>query len=121
MAGLKLDGAGQVKMVTLEEAVTIHSRINNLVETFALSVKRNQPASHIMMNLKRQMPMLAGKLKGQFGMISDLVMATNMAMSRGNSDVMRVRAMREGVAAIKVQLEIAVAQTIDKHKVEDHH
>lgn len=121
MAGLKLDGAGQAKMVTLEDAVTIYSRVNNLVETFALSVKRNQPASHIMMNLKRQMPMLAGKLKNQFGMIADLVIATNMAMTRGSSDQMRVRAMREGVAAIKVQLDIAIAQTIEKHKVDDHH
>jgi len=119
MAGLKLDGAGQAKMTTLDDAVTIHQRIHTLVEQYALSIKRNQPASHLMQNLKRQMPMLAGKLKGQFGMISDLVTATNMTMTRGASDVIRVRSMREGVAAIKVQLDIAVAQTIAKHSDKD--
>lgn len=121
MAGIKLDGAGQAKMATLDEAVTLHQRIHNLVEQFALQVKRNQPAGPIMINLKRQMPVLAGKLKGQFGMISDQVTAINMQMTRGSSDQMRVRAMREGVAAIKVQLEIAVAQTIAKHEAKDEH
>ena len=122
MAGLKLDGAGTVKMQTLEECVGMHTRIHNLVEQYALAVKRNQPAGHLMMNLKRQMPALAGKLKGQFGMISDLVTATNMSMTRGSSEQMRVRAMREGVAAIKVQLEIALTQTIAKHELkEDAH
>jgi len=120
MAGLKLDGAGQAKMVTLDEATMLHQRIHGLVEQYALSVKRNQPAGHLMMNIKRQMPSLAGKLKGQFGMISDLVTTTNMSMSRGSSEVIRVRTMREGLAAIKVQLEIAVAQTIAKHEVKDH-
>ena len=75
------------------------------------------PGGPIMANLKRTMPGLASKLKGQFGMISDLVTATNMSMSRGSSDIMRLRAMREGVAAIKQQLDIAIAQTIAKHEV----
>ena len=119
MAGIKLDGAGTAKMATLDEAVALHQRIHNLVEQFALQVKRNQPAGHLMMNLKRQVPVLASKLKGQFGMISDLVTAVNMNMTRGTSDQMRVRAMREGVAAIKVQLEIAVAQTLAKHELKD--
>ena len=119
MAGIRLDGAGQAKMVTLDDAVVIHQRVHTLVEQYAMAIKRNQPASHLLQNLKRQMPMLAGKLKGQFGMISDLVTATNMSMTRGASDVIRVRSMREGVAAIKTQLEIAVAQTIAKHEAKD--
>jgi hypothetical protein len=119
MAGSKLDGAGQAKMATLDEAVALHQRLHGLVEQFALSVKRNQPASHIMMNLKRQMPILAGKLKGQFGMISDLVTSVNMQMTRGSSDQIRVRTMREGMAAVKVQLEISIAQTIARHEAKE--
>ena len=119
MAGIRLDGAGQARMSTLEDATTLHQRLHGLVEQYALSVKRNQPATHIMMNLKRQMPSLAGLLKGQFGMISDLVTATNMQMTRGSSEQVRVRQMREGMAAIKVQLEIAVAQTIAKHEMKE--
>jgi hypothetical protein len=119
MAGIRLDGAGQAKMVTLDDAVAIHQRIHTLVEQYAMGVKRSQPTSHLLQNLKRQMPTLAGKLKGQFGMISDLVTATNMSMTRGASDVIRVRSMREGVAAIKTQLEIAIAQTIAKHEFKE--
>jgi hypothetical protein len=32
---------------------------------------------------------------------------------------MRVRAMREGMAAIKVQLEISISQTLNKHRVKE--
>jgi hypothetical protein len=121
MAGIKLDGAGQAKMTTLDESVALHQRIHGLVETYAISVKNNKPAGGIMQNIKRQFPALAGKLKGQFGMISDLVTTVNMQSTRGASEQMRVRAMREGVAAIKAQLEIAVTQTIAKHEVKDDH
>jgi hypothetical protein len=119
MAGRKLDGAGTAKMNTLDDAVLLHQRIHGLVETYALSVKQNKPAGSIMQNLKRQMPALAGKLKGQFGMISDLVTSVNMQMTRGSSEQMRVRVMRDGVAAIKAQLDIAFAQTLAKHEIRD--
>lgn len=119
MAGLKLDGAGQAKMVTLQDCDVLLQRIHNLVENYALCVKQNKPAGTFLNNLKRQMPVLAGKLKGQFGMISDLVTSVNMQMSRGASEVIRVRAMREGVAAIRVQLEIATAQTIARHSMKE--
>jgi hypothetical protein len=119
MAGLKLDGAGQAKMATLDECVALHQRIHGLVEQYALSVKQNKPASHLMQNIKRQVPTLAGKLKGQFGMVADLVTSVNMSMTRGASEQIRVRTMREGMAAIKVQLEIAVTQTIARHGVKD--
>jgi hypothetical protein len=119
MAGIRVDGAGQAKMTTLDDAQVLHQRIHGLVETYALSVKQNKPAGSIMQNLKRQMPLLAAKLKGQFGMISDLVTSINMQMTRGSSEQMRVRTMREGMAAIRVQLEIAIAQTIAKHQVKE--
>ena len=119
MAGLRLDGAGQAKMVTLQDAEVLLQRVHNLVEQYALSVKQGKPAGTLLNNLKRQMPTLAGKLKGQFGMISDLVTSINMQMTRGSSDPIRVRTMREGVAAVRVQLEIAIAQTIAKHEQKD--
>jgi hypothetical protein len=119
MAGLRLDGAGQAKMATLDDAMVLFQRIHTLVEQYALAIKRNNPTGQLLMNLKRQMPSLAGKLKGQFGMISDLVTSINMQMTRGSSDQMRVRVMREGVAAIKAQLEIAIALTIARHEAKD--
>src|SRR3954464_11228841 len=119
MGTAKLDGAGQAKMTTLDDAMILYSRVNSVVENFALAVKRSQPSAPFMINFKRQMPSLASKLKGQFGMISDLVTATIMSGTRGSSHQMRVRAMREGMAAIRVQLDIAIAQTLTKHEVKD--
>lgn len=106
-------------MATLNDAAELQQRLHGIVEQYALSVKRNQPASHLMMNLKRQLPALAGLLKGQFGMISDLVTNVTMQVTRGSSEQVRVRQMREGMAAIKAQLEIAVAQTISRHEIKD--
>jgi hypothetical protein len=121
MAGLRLDGAGQAKLATLDDAQVIHQRIHGLVEQYALSVKQNKPGGAYMNNIKRQMPALAGLLKGQFGMIADLVTSTNMQMTRGSSEQIRVRTMREGMASIKAQLEIALSQTIAKHEMKDKH
>ena len=108
MAGIRLDGAGQAKMTTLDDSIVLHQRLHALVEMYALSVKNNKPAGGILQNIKRQFPTLAAKLKGQFGIISDLVTAVTMQSTRGASEQVRVRQMREGMAAIRVQLEIAI-------------
>jgi hypothetical protein len=117
MAGLKLDSAGQNKLKTLDEALLHLQRIHGLVEQYAMALKRNQPTSVFVMNIRRQLPTLAANLKNQFGMISDQVTATNLAASRGASEAVRLRQLREGVAQVRQALEIAVTQTKDKHKV----
>src|SRR5262245_15719751 len=119
MAGLQLDGAGQVKFETLTWALTMHQRLHGLVENYALGVKNNKPEASIRNNIKRNLPVLAAKLKGQFGMVSDLVTAVYAGSSRGASEQMRVRGLREGMASIKMQLDIAVTQTIAKHEKKD--
>lgn len=119
MAGLVLDGAGQVKMETLDTCVALLQRVHGMVESYAISVKNNKPEKNYLNNIRRNLPVMAGKLKNQFGMISDLVTAVYMSSSRGAAEQMRVRAMREGVASIKMQLDIAVTQTIAKHEKHD--
>src|ERR1051325_11018136 len=110
MAGAKLDGAGAVKMRTLEDALLLLQRINGLVEQYALNVKRNQPTQTFAMNIRRTLPTLAENLKPQFGLITDIVLAVNLASTRGASEAMKVRSLREGVAQIKQAIEIAMAQ-----------
>ena len=83
MAGLVLDGAGQVKMETLNTCIALHQRIHGLVENYAISVKNNKPEKTHLNNIRRNLPILAAKLKAQFGMISDLVTAVYMSSSRG--------------------------------------
>ena len=117
MAGIQLDGAGQAKMDTLDQAMAIYTRCHSLVEQYALSVKNNKPAAGFLNGIKRNLPALASKLKNQFGMIADLATATYAASGRGAAEKQRVRGLQEGMAAIKVQLEIAITQTIAKHEV----
>jgi hypothetical protein len=119
MAGLRLDGAGQARMKTLDEAMALLLRVNGLVEQYALQLKRNQPTSTFVMNIRRQLPSLAEKLKTQFGMIADQITQVNLASSRGASEQVRVRTLREGVAQAKTAIEIAIAHVIDKHKLKD--
>lgn len=121
MAGIKLDGAGQAKLKTLEEATALMQKIHGLVEQYALAVKRQTPSSTFFNNLKRQLPVLGGLLKGQFGMITDQISSMTLQITRGASEPVRIRQMREGVGQISQALEIAVKSVIDKHKVEDGH
>jgi hypothetical protein len=114
MAGIRLDSAGQNKMKTLEEALLHLQRIHGLVEMYAMALKRNQPTSMFIMNIRRQLPTLAANIKNQFGMISDQVIAVNLAASRGASEAVRLRGMREGVAQVKQALEIAITRTSTK-------
>ena len=50
---------------------------------------------------------LSEMLKAQFGMIADQVMQTSLSSSRGASEQIRVRSLREGVAQVKTALEKA--------------
>ena len=119
MAGVKLDSAGQNKLKTLDEALLLLQRIHGVVEQYGMALKSNQPTQALVMNVRRQLPTLAANLKNQFGMISDQVTSVNLAASRGASDAVRLRGLREGVAQIKQAIDIAMTQTKDKHKVPD--
>jgi len=72
-AGPKLDGAGIQKVKTLEDATTMLHRIHGLVETYAMAVRKKQPTSFTIQQIRRALPPLIGLLKGQFGMIADQV------------------------------------------------
>jgi hypothetical protein len=121
MAGIKLDGAGQAKMATLDRAITAASTLHVTVERMAMAVKSKQPLNSYLSTFKRTAAPMVGLLKGQFGMISDQVAATIIVATKtGGGDPQRLRGMREGVAGIKVALEIAVNQTKEKHLAHEH-
>jgi hypothetical protein len=119
MAGGRLDAAGMARVKTLEEGLLLLQRLHGLVEAYALAVKRGQSTSALLMNLRRQFPTLAENLKAQFGTIADLVTATILTSTRGASEAMRVRNLREGVAQIRQAMDIAMTQTRNRHTVED--
>ncbi|MEP6492662.1 MAG: hypothetical protein ABJF01_08295 [bacterium] len=119
MAGPKLDGAGTAKLKTLDDAMLLLQRVNGLVEQYAIAVKNGQPATQFLMNFRRTLPSLAANLKGQFGLIADQALAINLAASRGASESMRVRTMREGMGHLKQAIEIAFTQTKDRHAIRE--
>jgi hypothetical protein len=119
MSQVKLDAAGLNKLKALDDAILLLQRINGIVEQYALALKRNQPASVYVQNVRRQLPTLSENLRTHFGSISDLVMAVNLAASRGASEVMRLRVLREGVAQIRQAMDIAVIQTKAKHAIDE--
>lgn len=117
MAGVKLDTAGLNKMKVLDDATIQLQRIHGIVEQYAMALKREQPTSTYSMNLRRQLPTLSENLKSYFGMIADQVMSLNLASTRGSSEQVKVRTLREGVAQIRQSIEIAIMQTKDKHAI----
>jgi hypothetical protein len=119
MATLRLDTTGLNKMKALDDATVQLQRIHGLVEQYAMALKRNQPTAAYVMNLRRQIPALAENLKSYFGLIADQITSVHLAASRGTSEQVRLRTLREGVAQIRQSLEIAAAQTKEKHAISE--
>jgi len=115
----KIDATGTVKLKTLDEALLLLQRVHGIVEQYAVAYKRGQPTSAYVMNLRRQLPSLAANLKAHFSLIADEALALNLATSRGASEQTRVRLLREGVARMRTNIEIAAIQTRTKHQVNE--
>jgi hypothetical protein len=115
MSGPKLDGAGIAKLATLEEAQLQLTRIHAIVERMAIEVRGQKNTAQMRQQIQRAATPLVGLLKGQFGMISDLVAALILVLSRGGSDQTRLRSLREFVAQIRTALEISVNKTKELH------
>ena len=118
MAGGGLDGAGRAKAETLEAATLILQRTHGLVERYALSVKQRQNTGAMQLQIKRSLEPMVGLLKAQFGLVADQVTSVLLAMGRGGSDATRVRGLREGVAQLRMALEIAERKVREQHTKE---
>src|SRR5918911_299080 len=118
MATGGIDGAGLAKLKTLEDATTALQRIHGLVEKLALTVKQGGNTSLFVMQIRRALDPLVGLLKPQFGMLADQVAMLNLAATRGGSEQMRVRSLREGVASLRQALEIAERKVREQHGTE---
>jgi hypothetical protein len=118
MPATKLDGAGAQKMKTLEEALSSLQTIHGMVERMAIDIKNSRSIGIAPQQIKRNAASLQGLLKGQFGVIADQFAAMILAVSRGGSDAVRLRSMREYVAQIRTAMEIAANKVKEQHSVE---
>jgi hypothetical protein len=119
VASSQLDGAGMAKMKTLEEATAGLQRVHALVERYALAVKQGSNPGQFVHPIRRALDPLVGLLKPQFGMLSDQVASVNLVATRGGSEQMRVRGLREGVASLRQGLEIAERKVREQHGTDD--
>ena len=115
----KLDGAGAAKLETLESALATLQTIHGVVEQMALAVRGNTTTAPYVQKIRRTASPLVGLLKGQFGMISDLVSNMVLVATRGASDKTRLRGLRESVASIRMHLEVQQKRVVEQHTVEE--
>ena len=118
MGATKLDAAGTQQMKTLEEALQALQTIHCLVERMGLEIKAQKTVGILPQQIKRLAGNLQGQLKGQFGIIADQVSAMILAVSRGGSDTVRLRTMREYVAQIRTSVELNANKVKAQHSVE---
>ena len=112
-----LDGAGQGKMEALEQAQVHLQRLHGIVERFAIVVRSGQDTGTFRMQLQRAATPLVTLLKPQFGMIAELVTGMIRVSSRAGPDAPKLRAMREAVGQVRMQLDIAVTKVKERHAV----
>lgn len=110
-----LDAAGTLKLETLDEALAHLQRLHAVVERMAVAVRGQQETSQFVSQARRIATPLVGLLKPQFGLIADQVGALVLAATRGGGEQARLRTLREGVAQLRTQIEIAQTRVIDKH------
>ena len=113
----ELDGPGRMKMATLEEAVGHAQRLHGIVERMAAAAQKSEPVMSYMLQVRRSGAPLVTLLKPQFGMISDHVAQMIVIAGRSGSERIRVRALREAVGQLKLQIEIAGNRVREQHKV----
>jgi hypothetical protein len=119
-SGPKLDGAGVAKMETLEEATAAVQRLHSIVERMAIAVRAQQDTTQFGAQIRRTGSPLVGLLKGQFGLIADQVSALLLVASRSGGDQVKLRSLREAVAQLRMQIEIAVTRTKEKHTIAEN-
>lgn len=113
----QLDGAGQIKLQTLDDALGQLQRLHGIVERYAMAVKTQTDTGGFRQQLMRAGTPMVGLLKPQFGVIADVVTSFLLIASRGGSDQMKVRSLREAVGQVRAQLEIAITKTKEKHAI----
>lgn len=94
-------------------------RLHGLVERMAVTAQKREPISSYSQQVRRAGAPLVSLLKAQFGLISDHVAQMMIIAGRTGSDLVRVRALREGVGQLKMQLEVAETRVREIHAVKE--
>ena len=115
----ELDPAGRLKIALLETAGIAAQRLHGVVERLASASSKGEPINSYMQQFMRSAPPLVSLLKPQFGMIADHLTQMIVIAGRSGSDQIRVRALREGIGQLKMQIELAGNRVKATHAVKD--
>ncbi len=116
--GSHLDGAGQAKLATLEDALTGVQRINTIVERMATAARMQSETASMRGQIQRATAPLVGLLKPQYGPIADQLSQLILITTRAGLDQTKVRSLRESIAQIRAQIEIAMTKVREHHTVD---
>ena len=111
----KIDGAGQAKLETLDRAMKDVQRLNTIIERMAQAQRNEQPLGSFRQQIHRAATPVASLLKIQFGQIADVITNLILVSTRGGSDQQKIRLLRESVAQVRVQIEMAEARVQKEH------
>ena len=120
MARTQLTGAGTQLIHTLEEAATYLQRLHGIVEKMAMAHRLQQPIAPFAQQLRRAATPLVGMLKVQYSFLADQVSGLILIATRGGNEQRKVSALREGVAQLRAQLEVATNKVYEQHAVESN-
>jgi hypothetical protein len=116
--GSHLDGAGLAKLNTLEDALTGVQRVNSIVERMATAARMQSETGSMRGQLQRATTPLVGLLKPQYGPIADQLSQLILITTRAGGDQAKVRSLRESIAQVRAQIEIAMTKVREHHTVE---
>ena len=119
MAHQRIDGPGLAKLETLDAALTHLQRVNSIVERMAQAARIQQSTAPFKQQIVRAASPMVGLLKAQFDQIAEHVSHMIVLTSRGATESVRIRGLREAVAQIRTQIESAAARTRVVHAVKD--
>ena len=105
-------------MKTLEEAQVHVQRLHSIVERWASALKLQEDTQPFGGMLRRAATPVVGLLRGQFGSMSDQVATVMLIATRGGGEQMKVRGLREAVAQLRQQVDIAITRVAEHHTVE---
>jgi hypothetical protein len=111
----QLTGAGTQLVSMLDDALSHLQRLHGIVEKMAMALKTQQPTAPFGQQLRRAAGPLAGLLKVRYGTLADQVTGMVLVATRGGNEQRKVTALREGVAQLRAQLEIAVNKVYEQH------
>lgn len=114
----KVDGAGQAKLDTLDDALAIAQTVHGHVEKLAVAIRNTQPTAAFGQQIRRAASPLVGLLRSQFQPISDQAADLVLIAGRaGGTEQQKLRMLRERVAQIKTAIELATQQVVAKHGI----